>query len=574
MNDDELERRVAGLFEEVSPPEGMHRWDAGELAPGSAPRHSPLVRLPSLRRADGRWGPLALAVGLAVAAGLVGATLGGIQLSRGGGQSGGPAGSGAGGPSGRFGAAVAYDPATHEVILFGGRDSSGKVLGDTWAWNGSSWRLLQPASSPPARAGAGMAWDSASGRLVLAGGMVDPRPAAANSSINSCPTTTAAAGNVIACASGAGACPQPQTQGAVTCAEIPVVNPILDDTWIFDGSDWRQEHPAHPVTTIGPASMAGQPGGGVVLIGLFTGVHVGGPCETTGSNATTIVLCGDPSNASTDVVRWDGHDWSSLPSIPAVNPMLATLGDTVVAVPANPFVTPAQTAPNAPCSLVVTVPPPQVQSGLPLPPGTTPGGPPPVAPNTTASPFPPPMCTPQIPTPPAVPPTPPASAPAPDVLTLRNGAWVRQPGGGSGPQGVAALTGEGAQLLAIDANRKTWTWDGRSWRDTGSPPLSYRLGGALTVDTDRNVAVMVGGAPAAAVPTLEWNGSAWQLRAGTVPSPPGQPSILPAPASYPPAPPSFQPAPAVSAHPPPGPPNIAPESPPAKPSFSPIPPVP
>ena len=42
-------------------------------------------------------------------------------------------------PPGRFGASMAYDPATGDAVLFGGVGSSGSYLGDTWTWNGTTW---------------------------------------------------------------------------------------------------------------------------------------------------------------------------------------------------------------------------------------------------------------------------------------------------------------------------------------------------------------------------------------------------------------------------------------------------
>jgi hypothetical protein len=67
---------------------------------------------------------------------------------------------------------MAYDRAGR-VILFGGetRDSAGKrvVLDDTWAWDGTDWTELRPASHPAALSGASIAATRA-GSLVLYGG--------------------------------------------------------------------------------------------------------------------------------------------------------------------------------------------------------------------------------------------------------------------------------------------------------------------------------------------------------------------------------------------------------------------
>jgi hypothetical protein len=80
-----------------------------------------------------------------------------------------------GGPSPRWGAAMALDAATNQVILTGGDASAGgstpaAPLGDTWAWNGTSWSKLAPRSAPAARSGAVLTGDLATGGLVLFGG--------------------------------------------------------------------------------------------------------------------------------------------------------------------------------------------------------------------------------------------------------------------------------------------------------------------------------------------------------------------------------------------------------------------
>ena len=74
-------------------------------------------------------------------------------------------------PPARYSASMAYDPATGNMVLFGGIGSSGNALSDTWTWNGTTWTELSPATSPPARVGASMAYDPATGDMVLFGGI-------------------------------------------------------------------------------------------------------------------------------------------------------------------------------------------------------------------------------------------------------------------------------------------------------------------------------------------------------------------------------------------------------------------
>ena len=62
------------------------------------------------------------------------------------------------------------DPATGNVVLFGGITTGNAKLADTWTWNGSTWTQQSPATSPSARYSTSMAYDSATGNVVLFGG--------------------------------------------------------------------------------------------------------------------------------------------------------------------------------------------------------------------------------------------------------------------------------------------------------------------------------------------------------------------------------------------------------------------
>ena len=76
-------------------------------------------------------------------------------------------------PVGRFSPELAYDSARGLTILFGGSNSLFQPLGDTWAYDGESWRDVTPAAanrSPPPRSGHAMAFDSRRGVIVLFGG--------------------------------------------------------------------------------------------------------------------------------------------------------------------------------------------------------------------------------------------------------------------------------------------------------------------------------------------------------------------------------------------------------------------
>lgn len=115
-------------------------------------------------------------------------------------------------PPGRGDGVMAFDPASGQLILFGGIGMYG-TLGDTWSWNGHNWSLLHPLHSPPAQSKTLMGYDPQSRRLILIGGEVmvpltDPcrRPAGA----------------------------------PVTCQPASVYRGVglTNDTWTWDGTDW------------------------------------------------------------------------------------------------------------------------------------------------------------------------------------------------------------------------------------------------------------------------------------------------------------------------------------------------
>jgi hypothetical protein len=69
-------------------------------------------------------------------------------------------------PPPRYLASMADDPATNQLVLFGGYGD----VNDTWTWGEVGWQKLAPATSPSARSGASIAYDPVFNQLVLFGG--------------------------------------------------------------------------------------------------------------------------------------------------------------------------------------------------------------------------------------------------------------------------------------------------------------------------------------------------------------------------------------------------------------------
>jgi len=66
---------------------------------------------------------------------------------------------------------MAYDAKRGVFVLFGGGTAKG-ASDETWTWDGSTWKLQNPAHHPDARWGAGMGYDPQLGLVVLYGGHV------------------------------------------------------------------------------------------------------------------------------------------------------------------------------------------------------------------------------------------------------------------------------------------------------------------------------------------------------------------------------------------------------------------
>lgn len=109
---------------------------------------------------------------------------------------------------------MAFDPASGQVILFGGGGSS--YSSATYAWDGATWSRVLPAVSPSPRGSHSMVTDRARGEIVLFGGRT---------------ATT-----------------------------------VSDETWVWRGGGWVQLQPAHRPSARYRASMTFDPDRGSVWL--------------------------------------------------------------------------------------------------------------------------------------------------------------------------------------------------------------------------------------------------------------------------------------------------------------------
>jgi len=180
-------------------------------------------------------------------------------------------------PSPRAIPAEAYDPATKQLMLFGGavngaRGTCCKALSDTWTWSGSTWKQLTPAHHPSARGGATMAYDAATKQLILYGGetysAVLPRDTwewTGSTWTELHPAHHPSASGAIGLGYDA-ATEQLLAFGGQTTAE----GGSSKQTWLWTGSDWRQLRPTtSPSARLAPAIAFDVSAGRLVLAGGF-----------------------------------------------------------------------------------------------------------------------------------------------------------------------------------------------------------------------------------------------------------------------------------------------------------------
>jgi len=142
------------------------------------------------------------------------------------------------------GHAMAYDDARGQIVLFGGAGgANGADTNQTWIWDGTNWRQMQPKVSPPAREGHAMAYDAASQKVVLFGGAVNYT--------DTNDTWTWDGSNWTQVVSPTSPLPRQWHSMAFDAVHNELVlfggalwgtvPTFYSDTWVWDGSKWQQK---------------------------------------------------------------------------------------------------------------------------------------------------------------------------------------------------------------------------------------------------------------------------------------------------------------------------------------------
>jgi hypothetical protein len=183
-------------------------------------------------------------------------------------------------PSARGFASMSYDAATQQLVLFGGEPTSGfiSVLADTWVWNGTTWTLQKPVHSPVGRAAAAMAYDAATGQIVLFGGSYTGGGGPANSGeLHDTWTWNGTDWTQQSPASSPASTPGMMAYDAALGQLVLLGFGTTNPTWLYNGSTWTQLSVPGVVPNLNTTSMDYDAATGqIVLFGGLASNQVNG----------------------------------------------------------------------------------------------------------------------------------------------------------------------------------------------------------------------------------------------------------------------------------------------------------
>ncbi|MBE3554916.1 MAG: hypothetical protein IMW85_07990, partial [Thermicanus sp.] len=157
--------------------------------------------------------------------------------------------------------AVATDEENGQVLLFGGIEGFLESMGDTWAWNGLEWIKKRPSTSPSPRVSASMAFDGR--HILLFGGSYYDSVEGSDYYYNDTwvwdgenwrkidtPTDATPPGRT-----GAALAYNPLTGQVVMFGGYGSNESFWGDTWVWDGEAWNEFH--QPEGSPSPSPMEG-----------------------------------------------------------------------------------------------------------------------------------------------------------------------------------------------------------------------------------------------------------------------------------------------------------------------------
>jgi hypothetical protein len=201
-------------------------------------------------------------------------------------------------PTSIAGPASVYDAAHQSVVLVDvdTDPNDGPAALQTWTWDGSSgsWTLHTPATSPSVRTGETLVYDAARGKVVLFGGESGyPGSRTVRSPLNDTyvwdgTNWTQASPSSSPPARWFGSAAYDDTHKQVVLFGGATSAGTLGDTWVWDGATWTQKSPT--------ASPSARSGNGLAY---------------DAANGTVVLFGGGAGgNILSDTWAWDGTNWT------------------------------------------------------------------------------------------------------------------------------------------------------------------------------------------------------------------------------------------------------------------------
>jgi hypothetical protein len=153
-------------------------------------------------------------------------------------------------PKARSYCAMAYDPVSKKIVLYGGEDSNGVDFNDTWTFDGTTWTKVKTAVAPSARHFVTFGFDKRANKLVLFGGLNATRQQilsdtwtwdGATSTWTKIKVKTPPPARYATMLF-----TDPHSGSAMMFGGFNITHrvPAYNDTWRFTGTGWKLLHPA------------------------------------------------------------------------------------------------------------------------------------------------------------------------------------------------------------------------------------------------------------------------------------------------------------------------------------------
>jgi hypothetical protein len=214
------------------------------------------------------------------------------------------------GPSARSRHAMAFDEGRGRVVLFGGmfNATTNGYLGDTWEHANGAWQQRSSSAFPPVRFGHAMAYDRTRSRVVMFGGRTRTGTVFLNDTWEWDGTSWTPLLPAVSPSRrmGHALVLDPGTGKPLLFGGMPLGGPVAGDTWRFDGATWTQLAPLHSPSPRMDAAVAPDfARGRIVLYGGYDGTDL------------------------IDTMEWDGSDWLTVatttqPGVPVLPAMASS----------------------------------------------------------------------------------------------------------------------------------------------------------------------------------------------------------------------------------------------------------